>query len=239
MRSRFWYRRLLATVLLFGGLCAAYWYADRSLERRIESAVAFRLPSLIGASSAYKVDAATSLTGVHKGIIESVRILGSNVRLEKGIKLQRLDTTLKGIHLDKTKCKVTRIDKAAFTAHVTVDELNSFLARHYPDIPSRVDLREGYLRVTAEPIFEGNKVRVEADAALCIEDGTKVVLRIGRLVSHPITAPDDAPRYIENRLNPVLDLSSLGFKGRINSITIHTKAIAVSGEGEPGDLPEL
>ena len=230
---------MIALVLLGVGLWAGYRYAGRVVEQRIEREVAARLPSLIGASGSYRVNASAGLVGAARGRIESVRIEGRDVQLKSGVKLKRLDTTLRGIHVDPAKRTLTRIDEAQFSASITGEELNGFLSRKYPDIPSRAELHEGYVTVTARPRVRGGRVRVEADASLEIENGTRLVLRVHKVASGPVTAPDVAQRYIEQKLNPVLDLTSLGFKGRLTSVTIRRDAIALSGKGEPGALGKL
>ena len=230
---------ILVLALLGGGLWGAYWRVGRMVEERIEKEVAARLPSVIGVSGSYKVEASAGLVGAARGRIESVRIEGRDVRLKSGVRLKRLDTTLKGIHVDPAKRTLTRIEEAQFTASLTGQELNAFLSRKYPDIPSHAELHDGYVTVAARPRARGGRVRVTSDASLEIENGTRLVLRVRRIASGPVTAPDVAQRYIEQKLNPVLDLSSLGFKGRLTSVTIRPDAVVLSGEGEPGALEKL
>ncbi len=164
---------------------------------------------------------------------------GRGVRLKSGIKLKRLDTALKGIHIDRTRRKVTRIDEAQFTASVTGADLNSFLAKQYPDIPGLAELRDGYVRVEARPHIGGKRVTVEADAALEIEGDTRLVLRVRRVVSGRVAAPELAERHIEKRLNPVLDLAALGFRGKLTSVVVSPDAVTLSGRGEPDALAKL
>ena len=238
MRRR--YGCLLIALCLFAvALCAGYRYGGAMVERRIETEVASRIPRVIGVSASYQVDASAGLAGVARGRIDSVRIRGTNVRLKSGISLSRFDTTLKGIHVDPVKRAPTRIESAEFNVSVTGAELNSFLAKRYPEIPSRAELRDGFVRVAAEPRIKGTRVRVEADAVLEIESGTRLVLRVRRVASGPLAACEVAQRYVERRLNPVLDLTSLGIKGKLTSVNIRPGAVDLSGEGEPGALSKL
>ena len=227
---------VVAAILLGVGLWAGYRYASGLVERRIEREVAARIPSVIGAQGEYKVTAAAGLAGAAGGRIESVRIEGRDVRLKSGIKLKQLDATLSGIRMDRAKRAITKIEKAEFTASITGDELNAFLSRKYPDIPSRAVLHDGYVTVTARPRVRGVRMRVEADAAMEIEDGTRLVLRVRKVASGGLAAPDIARRYIEQRLNPVLDLSSLGFKSHLTSVTIRPDAVTLSGTGDGANL---
>ena len=234
---------ILILFVLAAGLWLAYWRASGIAERKIEQEVTARLPAAIGAGGQYKVTASAGLLGLARGQVGSVKIESRNVilslskgKLKSGIKLKQLDTVLTGIHINPADRTVTKIDRADFTASITGEELNSLIARKYPDIPGKAVLHDGYVTVAARPRIHGIKVRVETEAALEIEGGAKLVLRVRKVSSGLITVPEAARNYIEQKLNPVLDLSQHGFRGRLTSVTIKPDAVTLRGTGDPAGL---
>jgi len=227
------FRILIITFVLAISLGITYWQLTKQAEQRIERAICHQLSRSLGTTTECQVQTSVSLPSAvvnHK--ISSIAISGRKVKLGKGLTVEKLSATLYGVRIGPVQKQLKGIDRARFSLIITEEQLTRFLARRYPDLPNEIELRKGYISVTAPVVVRGKQVTVIADVKPTIEHKARIVPRPIRLMCGSYPAPSFIRRYVEQRIVPVLDLSDLGFKGQLTSITIMPKFLTITGEGK-------
>lgn len=232
---------LVAAVLVLVGGWIAYRGASSVVERKIEQQVAAQLPKWVGANSGYEVKATAGLAGASRGVISAVSIEGRDVEFRNGLRLKQVHTTLRGIHVDREKKAIRRIESAEFELMIAADQLAGFLARQYPDLPNpRVTLHDGYLTASVTPTIGSTTVNVEIDAEPVIESPDGLRLQVRDMRTSGTVSEEQALRTLTEELRKaVIKLSDWGFKGRLISVGVSPEGITLSGTGNIVGSPAL
>ncbi len=209
---------------LVGCAGAASSYAEREIERRAAE--------YIGPADRYDAD----VRGLTTSSARQVTLVGTNVRPRPNLVLDTLTLDLRGVQYRRDPFAVTRVEDAAFAMRVSEAAVNAFL---------RAQGRTGNaLLSNAQVAFLPNEVRVAADMRVAGEtihvttagafqaQGTQVQYVPQRLAVAGLPVPATILPQFAALINPAADLGGLRFTPRIQTITVESGAVALSGQAD-------
>ena len=229
-RASGWANTMHSCVLgLAAGLAAfgSAGCAGRLVTSAVQNAIERRLPELIGPAQSYSVAVHGSTRGIMRGRISEVSAQGKGVWAQPDLCLDVLDIRMKDVVADPETESVKSVGEVVFSAAISQESLNRYLARTRPDVWS-VELVEGEMVVQGRP-----KVwRLSADVRLnghLVPKGDKLYFQVDRLQVAGLTTPSIAAGIVEDRINPVLDLGGTKFSPELKSATIAPGVVRVTG----------
>ncbi|MEN6357482.1 MAG: DUF2993 domain-containing protein [Armatimonadota bacterium] len=207
-------------------LCVGCGRAERHAENKIAEALQQRL----GPAKSYDVNITGSPMRLLKGKMERLDIVGKDVNLEKGIKLESLNVTVHDLVFDTKTQEIKGASKTSFSATIAQSELAKYLHKNYPDVPElKISLHDGYIDVSARPAVAGVGVNVKTEADIHVKDHHLLILDLKKVSAAGVPAPEFARNYIETKVNPVFDSKDLGFNATVNSLKLAQGSICVAG----------
>lgn len=219
---------LLCSIL--GGAAVLGLSGCANIHRQVEKAVADSLPDLIGPAKKYSVDVSGSTFRLIKGKVSKLHIVGDDVRFKNGLTLSKLDVTVENIEFDTDSRKIKKAGKSVYSASVIDGELAGYLSRSYPDVPNiKIAVHSGTLNLSATPKVSGINVPVTAQAKVRVRNRSQLSLDILKASAARIPAPGFARNYIESKVNPVFDVSALGFDANIDRAALQPGRVTIYG----------
>ena len=227
-------RKKLALAVLFGAVIAgAYVYAGSYARQRIEETIAHNLHQTIGPARSYDVTITGSLIEIARGNLSAATIRGKHVETDKGIRLDRLLIRLRGVRFELGSPSMLDAEETTFETSVTEAELSSYLSRTRADIPDlRIALLDGKFRLSASSISVGRSTPVNAEGTLAVADGTRLICNLVSVTCNGKTAPTFFRNVLENRLNPVLDLTKWRFSATLKSAVVRRGSVTLTGSAD-------
>ncbi|MCE5197934.1 MAG: DUF2993 domain-containing protein [Armatimonadota bacterium] len=211
-------------------LAIIYTVGCGGVEHRAENKIAEGLKNRIGPAKSYKVDISSSPLKLLKGKMDALNIVGQDVQLKSGIQIAKLNVSIKDLRFDPDTQQIKSASSCTYSAKINEAELNKYLTKTYNDIPNlQVALNDGYATVTGKPTITGLGVNIKADAGLSVRNGSKVVLELRSISAAGVPAPGFAREYIESKVNPVFDATSLGFDATIDDIAVRHNNVTITG----------
>lgn len=217
----------------------------RVAESKAEKAVNDLLPSFLGPADKYTTRVrGKSIGAVMRGRLDSVRIEGTNVRLDDGMTIDDLTMDFQSISIDTASQKISHLGSAEFAARIGPANLNRYVTVKRPALAGVViTLGTRSATVEARPALlarygvAGLKVPVSVEGRLVpSDDGTKLdFVPAGARVS-VLPIPRPAIDYLARTLNPAVDLSSLPIPVRILEAEIKPDGVYLQGNAPPEDL---
>lgn len=200
-------------------------------RRKVEEGIAKSLPDIIGPARSYHVTVTGSLFGMMRGNLREIKITGREVEIKNALILSRLDVTLTNVEFDPDTRVVKKVDSTDFSATMSEEDLNVYLAKTYPNIPDLgASLRDCLIVVSAAPSLSAAKVHIRAEATLNVLAERRLVMDLKKITAGGLPAPWFARNYIEKKLNPVFDAADLGFDARIASVRLHRGSMTLTGQ---------
>jgi len=205
--------------------------AGNKIRREVEKGIAKVLPEKIGPAKSYDVKVWASTMKILDGKLDSVDIVGKDVKLPNGLKLAELDVTVKDIRFDPRSREVKSCGETTYSATLSEEELGLYLKRTFPDVPAlAVDLKTDRIGVAASPSMTGIRVNIKAEATLDIEKQRFLTLGLRKVTVAGVPTPGFARDYIATKVNPVFDADEIGFDAKISSAKIKDEAVTLTGD---------
>jgi hypothetical protein len=217
----------------------------RVAESKAETAVNDLLPSFLGPADSYSTRVrGKSVGAVMRGRLDSVRVEGTNVRLEDGMTIDDLTMDFQSISIDTTARKLSHLGSAQFAARIGTVNLNRYVTVKRPALAGLVvTLGPDSAIVEARPSLlasygvTGLKVPVAVDGKLVpTGDGTKLDFIPGKARISVIPIPRPVIDYLARTLNPAVDLSTLPIPVRILEAHIKPDGVYLRGDAPSEDL---
>lgn len=218
-------------VLLVAGICLS---PGALLRAKIAQSVAAKMPELIGPADSYSAHVAGGFFGIIRGRIEKIDVRGSGVKLSNGVKIDRLDIDLTGVHF-RTDQTVTNVENTEFRASVTEKDLNEFLATSRKDVPNaKITLEADKLQLSASPKVLLVRTPVTLEGSLAIDNDTKLNLVLSKLKARGLRVPGFLRGRITHDINPVFDAAQMGVPAKLKTVKIAKGTIALTGKADVG-----
>lgn len=216
-------------LLVLTGICLS---PGALLRSKIAQSVAAKMPQLIGPADSYSADVSGGLFSILRGRIDKIKVRGNGVKLSNGVKLDRLDINLSGVHF-KPDQTVTNVENTDFAGTVTEHDLNDFLAKSRPDVPhAKVVLEADKLSLSASPRILAIRTPVSMEGTLQIGNETKLNLVLKRLRARGIPVPGFVRGRIMHDINPVFDTTQMGVPAKLSTVAISDGAISLTGTAD-------
>jgi hypothetical protein len=207
----------------------------RTIERAAESRLNGMLPELLGPADRY----ATRVRGggsLLRGRAEGVHIDGFGVRVTEGLTLDTVALDLDDVEADRKTGRLTRVGSVAFAATLGERSLTRYVQSRQLGIPDlRVNLETSAVRVTARPEALGiASVPVTVRGTLTpTGDGNRLDFTPSAARVSIVPVPGAVLRYLSERLNPVVDLSSLRVPVRVADAEVRGGVLHLRGSVDP------
>lgn len=219
----------LLVVLVVAALCLN---PGTILRWKIGQSVAAKMPQLLGPADSYTADVTGGFFGIIRGKIDRLNVHGRGVRLSNGMRVDRLNVVLTGVHF-KSDQTVTDVEKTSFDASVTEQNLNDFLRTSRPDVPNaKVVIGPDKLSLSASPRVLGIRTPVSMEGKLQIADSTKLNMILNRIRARGIALPGFLRGRIMHDINPVMDATKMGMPAKLKTVALGKGQITVTGAAD-------
>lgn len=224
----------LAGAFLSGGCTTGV--VRRKVERRVER----RLPGLLGPADRYQVRILdTRDAELVKGRARRVELEGDRIRARGQMLVDSLRLTLLDLRYTGGERYPVSIGRSDLQVEFTDDALNEYLAayqaRYQPSVrfePDRVHVRMVYG-------FLGTPTPISAVGRFQVEDGVRLVFDAEKVDLSLINQPGFGERFVEERVNPLLDMTEIDFPARLESVTVLDGRIRACGSATiPRDIKD-
>lgn len=198
------------------------------LERELEK----RLPELVGPAAKYQVKIKdTDIVDVVSGQINELYLFAEKVTPRECPQLESVKVHLHNVLFDMDK--IEKIENANFIIVVDEDSINKYIPlklQEYPD--TKVELKDGLAVLNTSKKFFNFNLPVKISGILEVKNYKQVNFKCSSLAVSGIPIPDFALKYIEEKINPLVDLTQIKIVTDITDIKILAKKIQVEGRAE-------
>lgn len=212
-------------------------------ERQAEKVLVERLPEYLGPAQSYEADVkAASLGALMRGRVRSVKIQGRGVQLLPECQAAEVNVDAREVSADIKKRTLQSVGEARFTVRIEEKELDRLVRARRPKLADlRLALRGRFVSVKVTPeVFGYPTVPVQVEGGLLARNGGLFLdfePDRARLAVVPIPKP--ALDFIAERINPVVDFSSLKVPIRVERAEVRGGALWLSGFLPPDALTRL
>lgn len=222
--------RLLAVGVALLASLALAGCSTSVVRRGVERRIARRLNSEIGPAKQYRVRIRdTRDTELVLGRARRVEVEGRGILARGRFLVDLVRVTLEDLRYENGDTDFLSIGRSELELEFGEAALNQYLqtyhARYQPEIhllPGRVSVRIVYKLL-------GTPTPLSASGRLVVEEGRRLVFEAESADVPFIQDPIFARRFVQDRVNPILDLSNIDFPARIESLVISQGKIAARG----------
>jgi hypothetical protein len=189
----------------------------KGVQRRLER----RLESWLGPAESYRVrirdtrDAELVLGRARSVEIEGKKVEARGELLLEWVKLSLFDLRYEGG--DPDFISVRRSDlEVEFTQEALERYLQTSLSKYDPHVELAAD--QIHVRITQK--FLGSPAVIRASGRLVVQEGRQLRFDAEQASVPFIEDPAFSERYVEDRVNPILDISRMGFPARLESVQV-------------------
>jgi len=200
------------------------------ITSQIEQGIEARLPAIIGPAKSYDVHVSGRTFEMIKGRMATVSIHGEEVRVTPNLALDDLRVTLSDVVFDKRSQKIASCQDACFRATIREATLNQHLRATKPKLRDlRVRLQKDRMLVHLRPSLASISLGVDVEGTLRIGEPAKIYFEVDRLALAGIKMPALIADYVEEKINPLSDLSQSGLTLHLSSVTLMPGALEMTG----------
>lgn len=223
-------RRSVALLLLAGAALGSSGCAGPAVRRAAERSLERRLHEILGPAEKYEVRIQkTSASRLVRGSVERLVVDASGVQLDAYTRLERIHIVVHDLVIDEDEVEIGSAREGLIRVEVTEVDINRYLssrhARHEPE----VKLLPGAIVASIRSPLRGASSRVTATGRLLVEEGLRLVFRADEVDLELLDVPGFSERYVEERINPLVDLSKLKYPARLNELVVMKGLVRVRG----------
>lgn len=189
----------------------------KGVQRRIER----KLHVVLGPADQYRVRIlGTRDADLALGRAKQVEVEGKRIFVHRQLLLDSLRLSLFDLRYEGGDPDFISIRRSDLEVEVTEKALNDYLkayqARYEPDLKLEAD------RVTAAMTYKflGKPTRIQATGKFVIQEGRRLLFDADQADVSFLNTPGFGEKFVEDRLNPVLDLAGLEFPARLETVQI-------------------
>jgi hypothetical protein len=227
----------VALILLASVGCA------RPGEKKAERAVEELLPQYLGPAQSYtaKVKAA-SLGALMRGRVRTVTLIGRGVQLLPECTVAELRVDAAEIEIDKDRQSLKSVGEARFIARIDENELDRLVRTRRPKLADlKISLRGSWVNVRVTPeIFGYPTLPIQVEGNLLPRGGgIKMDFEPDKARLLIIPIPKPVLDFVAERINPVVDFSSLRAPIRVEKAEVKGGSLLLSGYLPPESVNGL
>lgn len=231
-------RRFYGILLLLLALGCA-----RVGEKKAERAIEELLPQYLGPAQSYKAQVkAASLGALMRGRVRTATLVGREVQLLPECTVAELRVDAAEIEVDKGKRSLKSVGEARFIARIEEKQLDRLVRTRRPKLADlRVGVRGSFVTVRVTPeVFGYPTVPIQVEGSLLPRGGGATMdfePDKARLLIVPIPKP--VLEFVAERINPVVDFSSLKAPIRVEKAEVKGGSLLLSGYLPPESVTGL
>jgi hypothetical protein len=214
----------LAAAALTGGCSTTI--VRRSVERRIER----RLGFWIGPAEKYRVRILhTRDPEVVVGRARRVEITGRRIMARGQFLVDSLRLTMDDLRYEGGDPDFISIRRSDLEIEFTEEALNDYLKAYHGRNQPEVRLTPDQIAVRLTYRFLGAPTLLKATGRLVIREGRQLLFDADAAEVPFIQEPPEAMEYVEQRVNPLLDLGRIDFPARLETVQILAGRVRAHG----------
>ncbi|NLB97859.1 MAG: DUF2993 domain-containing protein [Armatimonadetes bacterium] len=216
---------LLATALIAAGCNTGV--AERAAEGKLRR----RLPEIIGPAEQYDVDIrASSDLSVMEGRLRTITIEGRQVRVAHTWPVDHILVVLDRVRVNLEKETLQSVGAARFQVTIYPATLVGYLENDEENLrDAQIHLEEGKLTVTGRYLLMGLWTSFRVSGTLELLDHSRIGFRTRGASAAGLPVPARIVRHLEQRLNPVLDVSDTLLPIELTRVEVRPEGVVVSG----------
>ncbi len=220
-------RWVALTISLVGSTGCSTAVVRRSVERRVVA----RLPEILGPAEHYRVEIRGSRDPeLVRGRVKHLEIEGIGIRAREQFDLRRLTLSIDGLRYEGVEPYVVSIEQSRLVIEFTDQALNDYLQARRARYEPRVRFGHDRVEVALTYPFLGKPTPLTAAGHFRIEDGKRLVF-VATEAQVPFlpNQPEFQHKFVEERVNPLLDLGRIEFPARLDSIRLSPGLLTAQG----------
>ena len=198
------------------------------IKSQAESGIRQASPKFIGPAKSYTVAVDGSGTGIG-GHIRHLHIEGNDVQIDPNLTISDLTIDMDDVNYNSRR-ELTQVGSTIFKSTVTESVVNHYTeqgkAREYK---AKAKLCDGLVRVDCVASILGVGIPVSVTGKPVVVQGNKVNFVADSLSAAHLAIPAAVANKILEKMNPILDMSTMKFPVTIRTITVRPGFIDVLG----------
>jgi hypothetical protein len=208
------------------------------VRHKVEKKAEQKLQTALGPADSYKV----RITGTRdselvRGRARQVEVDGTKIRARGQMLIDSMRLTAEDLRYTGEEPYYVTVARTDLELEFTDTALNEYLAKYekkYDPVlhfhPDRVDVKMLYP-------FLGKPTPISGSGRLVVEEATRLVFKADKVDLSFLNKPGFGEKFVEDRINPLLDMSEIQFPARLESVTVMEGRIRAHGSASiPRDL---
>jgi len=198
-----------------------YWQADTLVTAHLRWAC----QRLLGPAEEYTVSLGpTSRWRLLRGHLSEVAIAGREVQVGHGLVLDRLKLWVPRAQATPWSAEVRLFGPAEFEVFVSEEHLKEYLRQRLKQeelaLNVELNLKPGGVRVKVETEALGRPLNLEVEGLVGLQDRTALWVLLQRTTVGSLKLPSLILKWLERKINPLVDFRELPFKVRLDTFTL-------------------
>ena len=223
--------RILLPILVLATLVAGC--SGGLIRPKVEKGIRNALPNYIGPARQYTVRADGSSTAMLKGFIERLHIEGEEVEISSDLVITRMSVDMDEVRYDTGARELQSVRSTTFQAEMSEDAVNRCVEKaNDSDFDLNLRLKPGEIWVDFVPNVVGVNVPVSIAGRPVIVGGNKVNFEADRATLAYVPLPAYLVNKVLDKLNPILDMSTMRFPVTLEVIGVKNGAVVIKGSAQ-------
>lgn len=223
-------RSTLSLVALAAAVAALSGCSTTVVRKGVERRVEKRLTDLLGPAQSYRVRILdTRDAELVLGRARRVEISGKDIHAKGQFVLDSLKLTLVDLRYEGAEPYFVSVQRSDLEIQFSEQALNEYLQVHEARFKPHVEFLQDQVRVQMVYNFLGKPTPIKALGHFVIQEGRRLLFRADSADVAFLNTPGFGERFVEDRINPLLDLSRIEFPARLESIQVLRGRIIAQG----------
>ena len=189
----------------------------QGVERRVEK----RLASILGPAERYKVRILdTRDPELVKGRARRVEVRGRRIYVHNQFLIDTLLLTLDDLRYEGGDTELISVRRSDLQVEFSDTALNSYLRAYQARYDPKVRFDTDQVEVTVTYPFLGAPTTIHATGHFVIREGRQLLFKAEKADVAFINQPGFGERFVEDRVNPIVDLGRIDFPARLESVQL-------------------
>lgn len=211
------------SLLLLAGAGALSTAGCRSaiVRRNVERKLRNRLADWLGPAQKYEVHIyETQDPDLVLGKARRVEITGRKIRANEGFQVDWFKLTLRGLTYEGEAPYFVAVEHSELELELTETAVNDYLRTYQARYDPELHFGPNELGVKMTYQFLGKPTRIGAVGRFIIKDGVQLHFDAREATISFLNQPGFGERFVEDRVNPLLDLARVKFPAKLESVEI-------------------
>jgi hypothetical protein len=225
---------LLASGILLTG-CRSH-FVRREVEKRAER----RLADEIGPAAHYRVRILeTPEAELVKGRVRRLEMDAKKIHARKQVMIESLRVSLYNLRYEGKRTHTLSFERSDVEVEFSEDAVNRYLAEFQKRYSPSLKFGEDQVTVRMVYPFLGKPTPISATGRLVIREGRQLIFDAEKTDVSFLDSPGFGEKFVEDRVNPLLDLTKVDLPARLESVELLQGKIRAHGSAVlPAELKD-